>query len=66
MKTSLLSVALLAPVSLLFGLAAPVAFGATAILGLSAIALADYGKNPVTYSTARVTANATERHALAA
>lgn len=66
MKNSLLTIALLAPASLLIGLSAPIAFGATAILGLGAIALADYGKTTVTYAVAPVTATASERHALAA
>ena len=44
-----LTTALLAPAAILIGLAAPVAFGATTVLGLSSIALADYGAPKMTY-----------------
>ena len=38
---ALLSTALIAPATILAGLAAPIAFGITAVLGLSSIAIGD-------------------------
>ena len=68
MKTTLtlLTTALLAPVAILVGLAAPLAFGATAVLGLGSIALSDYGQPTPNYSMAAATVTKAERHPLAA
>lgn len=63
----LLTSALLAPATILVGLAGPIAFGVTTVLGLSAITLADYGTSAVrSYDTAKVKAVRTETHPFAA
>ncbi len=68
MKTTLvlLTIALAAPATILAGVAAPVAFGVTAVLGLSSIALNDYGKTHSDYMLVTADAKRTERHPLAA
>ena len=63
---ALLTIALAAPATILVGVTAPVAFGATAALGLCSIALGDYGKVCTPCAVAPVTTKRTERHPLAA
>ncbi len=63
---ALLTTALIAPVTVLAGLTAPIAFGATAVLGMSSIALGDYSKTEVSYTKAPAAVKRTERHPLAA
>ncbi|MCF3648644.1 hypothetical protein [Synoicihabitans lomoniglobus] len=65
--TVLLTVTLLAPSAIAFGLAAPVAFGISAITGLLAIAVNDYGTRRLSYLDTKVAAAAkAERLPLAA
>lgn len=68
MKTTiaLLSTALIAPATILVGLAAPVAFGITAVLGLSSIAISDYRDATPNYTKTAVVVKRTETHPLAA
>lgn len=72
MKTtlSLLSIALIAPATIAVGVSAPIAFGITAVLGVSSILLSDYGTVHHDYRTApvvaKVAAKPAERNALAA
>lgn len=67
LTTILLSTALLAPATILVGLASPIAFGITTVLGISAITLTDYGTAAERrYDTAKVKAARTETHPLAA
>ena len=68
MKTTiaLLSTALIAPATILVGLAAPVAFGITAVLGLSSIAIGDYRDVTPSYTTTAALAKRTETHPFAA
>ena len=68
MKTTiaLLTTALMAPAAILFGLAVPIAFGATAILGVSSIALGDYAKPSPEYHRVVAKSKQSETHPLAA
>lgn len=68
MKTTtfLLATAVAAPAAVLAGVSAPIAFGITAVLGLSSIALSDYGNAYRRLEVAPVTAKGRERHPLAA
>jgi hypothetical protein len=67
LTTFLLLSALLAPATMLLGLAGPVAFGLTTVFGLSAIMLADYGTPAHRgYHPAKVKAARTESHPFAA
>ncbi|MDB4474316.1 hypothetical protein N9023_04860 [Opitutaceae bacterium] len=68
MKTTiaLLSTALIAPATIMVGLAAPVAFGITAVLGLSSIAISDYRDATPSYAKTAVVAKRTEAHPYAA
>ena len=61
MKTSslLIASALLAPASILVGLAAPVALSITAVAGVLSVALSDYGtRGPTYFESVRVAAGA--------
>lgn len=63
----LLTAALLAPITLLVGVAAPIAFGATTLLGISAITFNDYATPARNiYKTAKLKSARTEIHPFAA
>ena len=64
--SALLSTALIAPATILVGLAAPVAFGITAVLGLSSIAISDYRDTTPSYAKTVAVAKRTETHPYAA
>ncbi len=63
----LIAAAIAAPAAILLGASATLVAGAAIAIGLTAIALGDYSRTPVTYDRElATTAHQIERHALAA